>query len=129
MVNEPLWKRRLKGDTESVKFQATLEFPDVHDLSDLVDRLQSHEQFVAGQRCIIRILDKGIRNPVDVGPNDITRSALRNAGFPLPVFKGYTVDYRLKEFRKAEYGKDLEIIPFDSAKGRKLLRETGRQLA
>lgn len=41
----------------------------------------------------------------------------------LPKFKGYTVDERLKEFRKAEYGKTLEFIPFDSPKGQKLLEE------
>ena len=41
----------------------------------------------------------------------------------LPRFKGYTVDFRLREFRKAEYPKVLEFIPFDSPKGRKLLRE------
>ena len=39
----------------------------------------------------------------------------------LPTFKGFTVDLRLKEFRKAEYGKALEFIPFDSEKGQKLI--------
>ena len=32
----------------------------------------------------------------------------------LPTFNGYTVDARLKEFRKVEYGKSLEFIPFES---------------
>ena len=41
----------------------------------------------------------------------------------LPKFKGYTVDDRLQEFRKAEYGKSLEFIPFDSPKGQELLSE------
>jgi len=41
----------------------------------------------------------------------------------LPSFKGYTVDEKLREFRKAEFGKALEFIPFDSPKGRELLRE------
>ena len=40
----------------------------------------------------------------------------------LQTFKGYTVDYRLKEFRKAEHGKTLEFIPFDSPKGQELLK-------
>ena len=40
----------------------------------------------------------------------------------LPTHKGYTVDERLKEFRKIEYGKPLEFVSFDSAKGQKLLR-------
>ena len=39
----------------------------------------------------------------------------------LPVFKGYTVDFRLKEFRKAIYGKALEFIPFENEKGQKLM--------
>ena len=41
----------------------------------------------------------------------------------LPIFKGYTVDERLKEFRKIEYGKTIEFIPFDSPKGQELLSE------
>jgi hypothetical protein len=38
----------------------------------------------------------------------------------LPVFKGYTVDERLQEFRKMF---PMEFIPFDSEKGKKLLAE------
>jgi hypothetical protein len=41
----------------------------------------------------------------------------------LPKFKGYTVDFRLKEFRKMEYGKKSETIDFDSPKGVRLLSE------
>lgn len=41
----------------------------------------------------------------------------------LPVFKGYTVDERLQEFRKVEYGKTVEFIPFDSPKGQQLLSD------
>jgi hypothetical protein len=41
----------------------------------------------------------------------------------LPTFKGYTVDFRLKEFRKAEYRKALEFLPFDSEKGKKMITE------
>jgi hypothetical protein len=40
----------------------------------------------------------------------------------LQTFKGYTVDHRLREFRKAGYGKTLEFIPFDSVKGQELLK-------
>lgn len=39
----------------------------------------------------------------------------------LPVYKGFTVDFRLKEFRKAIVGETLEFVPFDSPKGQKLL--------
>lgn len=38
----------------------------------------------------------------------------------LPTFLGYTVDVRLKEFRKAVWGEELEFIPFDSPKGEHL---------
>ena len=41
----------------------------------------------------------------------------------LPTFMGYTIDARLREFRKAEYGKCLEFIPFDSPKGRALMKK------
>lgn len=44
----------------------------------------------------------------------------------LPEFEGYTVDARLKEFRKAEYGKTMEFLPFDSMEGRKLLERMRR---
>ena len=47
----------------------------------------------------------------------------------LPRFKGYTVDYRLGEFRRVFSTKrgvirrPIEFIPFDSPKGRRLLRQ------
>ena len=40
----------------------------------------------------------------------------------LPTFEGYTVDARLREFRKAVYGEVLEFVPFASPKGQVLLR-------
>jgi hypothetical protein len=40
-----------------------------------------------------------------------------------PTFKGYTVDMRLREFRKAIPDVTLEFIPFVSPKGKKLLEE------
>jgi hypothetical protein len=40
----------------------------------------------------------------------------------LPTFKGYTVDMRLKEFRRA-MPHPLEFIPFNSTKGKKLFAE------
>ena len=39
----------------------------------------------------------------------------------LPTFKGYTVDVRLKEFRKANIGEELEFISFESPFGEELL--------
>jgi len=41
----------------------------------------------------------------------------------LPEFKGYTVDERLREFRKVVHGRSIEFIDFDSKKGRKLFRK------
>ena len=41
----------------------------------------------------------------------------------LPTFKGYTVDMRLREFRKAIPEVMLEFIPFKSPEGEKLLEE------
>jgi hypothetical protein len=43
--------------------------------------------------------------------------------YQLSTFKGYTVDMRLKEFRKAIPDVALEFIPFDSPKGEQLLQE------
>ena len=39
----------------------------------------------------------------------------------LPIYEGYTIDVRLKEFRKADFKKGIEFIPFDSDRGDKLL--------
>ena len=39
----------------------------------------------------------------------------------LPTFAGYTVDYRLRQFRRFEIGKRPEIVPFESPKGQRLL--------
>lgn len=41
----------------------------------------------------------------------------------LVVFKGYTVDERLGEFRKINFGEMPEFIPFDSPRGQELLRD------
>lgn len=42
----------------------------------------------------------------------------------LPEFKGYTVDLRLKQFRKVNHEKpSIEFIDFSSEEGRKLLKE------
>lgn len=41
----------------------------------------------------------------------------------LPVFKGYTVDLRLQEFRKIERDKLPEFVPFLSDKGARLFHE------
>jgi hypothetical protein len=41
----------------------------------------------------------------------------------LPTFKSYTVDLRLKEFRRAIPDATLEFIPFSTPEGKKLLEE------
>ena len=47
----------------------------------------------------------------------------------LPTFRGYTVDRRLCEFRKLVSGQMPEFIPFESAKGQRLLRAMRRERA
>lgn len=41
----------------------------------------------------------------------------------LPIFKGYTVDLQLQEFRKIEAGTLPEFIPLLSDKGARLFNE------
>ena len=41
----------------------------------------------------------------------------------LPMFKGYTVDLRLQEFRRVVLGEKLEFIHFLSPKGERLFEE------
>ena len=36
-------------------------------------------------------------------------------------FHGFTVDLRLRQFRKVEFSKPIDFIDFDSAKGKELL--------
>ena len=50
----------------------------------------------------------------------------RDSPRKLPEFKGYTIDEKLREFRRVVYGKSIEFIAFDSAKGKKLLRQMER---
>ena len=45
----------------------------------------------------------------------------------LPTFQGYTIDVRLKEFRKVEWDKLPEFIAFESEDGRKILAEMENQ--
>jgi len=48
-----------------------------------------------------------------------------NSAVALPTYKGYTVDYRLKQFRGCKGGWEnhglIEFIDFDSEKGDRLL--------
>ena len=47
----------------------------------------------------------------------------------LPVFKGYTVDDRLRQFRKVSRGQagpSITFIEFDSPQGQRLLRQMHR---
>ena len=41
----------------------------------------------------------------------------------LKKFNGYTIDLRLKQFRKANIGEELEFIEFDSPEGQELLQK------
>ncbi len=42
----------------------------------------------------------------------------------LPEFKGYTVDKRLKKFRKVDHDKpSIDFVDFDSEEGQELLAE------
>ncbi len=52
---------------------------------------------------------------------------IRDSPRRLPEFMGYTVDFRLKEFRYVKYGEHIEFIPFESAKGKKLFRKMERR--
>jgi hypothetical protein len=50
----------------------------------------------------------------------------RDSPRKLPEFRGYTVDERLRQFRKVVYGRSIEFIDFESVKGTKLLRQMER---
>ena len=41
----------------------------------------------------------------------------------LPAFRGYTIDERLREFRKVKPGEPMEFIAFDSPEGQKLWQD------
>jgi len=47
----------------------------------------------------------------------------RNGVRKLKEFRGYTVDLRLRQFRKMEYAKQPQFIEFASPKGKKLLAQ------
>lgn len=46
----------------------------------------------------------------------------------LPTYKGYTVDFNIKEFRKDSTNTSPEVIPFDSDEGINLLEEMSQNL-
>jgi len=48
---------------------------------------------------------------------------LRSVPFELPCFAGYTVDKRLRQFRKVSRETGIEFIEFESRKGKELLEE------
>lgn len=72
------------------------------------------------------------RNVIRLSPklNEILKSEKKgiqmqehNIVTVLPVFKGYTIDARLKEFRRVEQDSESVYINFNSAKGKALLEE------
>ncbi len=50
---------------------------------------------------------------------------VKDTPFELPTFKGYTVDARLRQFRKVSHGESpqIEFIDFNSEEGQGLLEE------
>ena len=48
---------------------------------------------------------------------------IRDSPFELPTFKGFTVDKRLRQFRKVSKGCQIEFIDFDSKQGKELLMD------
>jgi hypothetical protein len=46
----------------------------------------------------------------------------------LPTFKGYTIDVRCCQFRKAVYGETLEFIDFDTEDGKEMIQELVRSI-
>ena len=50
----------------------------------------------------------------------------QNQPFALPTFDGYTVDLRLRQFRKASPEEGIEFVEFSSVKGKSLLDEMRR---
>ena len=59
--------------------------------------------------------------------NNNTKAETNNGPLALPTYKGYTVDYRLKQFRGCQGGWEnhgvIEFIDFDSEKGDEILTE------
>lgn len=49
--------------------------------------------------------------------------------YELPKFKGYTVDFRLREFRQYSYCHIPRFIPFDSSLGNRLLLDFLKSLS
>jgi hypothetical protein len=49
----------------------------------------------------------------------------RQMPFELPTFNGWTIDARLRQFRKVERGESpkIEFIDFDSEEGQEILAE------
>lgn len=45
----------------------------------------------------------------------------------LPEYKGYTVDFRLRDFRRVTNGRRIEFIDFDSEQGMDLLIQIARE--
>jgi len=47
----------------------------------------------------------------------------RDSPFELPTYRGFTIDKRLRQFRKVKAGCQIQFIEFDSDEGRELLEE------
>jgi hypothetical protein len=68
------------------------------------------------------------KQSVQVQTEQVCRKEVRiMAAVRLPTFKGWTVDYSLRQFRKLIYGKKVEFVPFDSPKGQRLLAQIAKQ--
>ncbi len=55
--------------------------------------------------------------------NNINENSISSGMRALPVFKGYTVDFRLRQFRRANPEAGIQFIDFASAEGDDMLEE------
>ena len=58
-----------------------------------------------------------------------TKESSKKGPNKLPEFKGYTIDFRLGQFRKVDIkNQTIEFIDFNSKEGEKLLIEYNKEL-
>lgn len=72
----------------------------------------------------IKMIDAIIINLENIRNDSVEEFRKQQSACPriLPIHKGYTVDWKLKQFRKAIPNRKIEFISFNSKKGETLLK-------
>ena len=72
---------------------------------------------------VTKIPERTLRMRANVEPCFMCEAKYQTINYKLPTFKGYTVDFRVRQFRKVHPDDFIEFVEFSDRKGLELIWE------